>query len=394
MAFVACGPPPVGKVAEATGTNYVSLQLFGYDDMQAEHFQRVQGQVFLVHFDPADPQNLNWVNCAAAATYTYGPSDTEEQDFIVESEADLHTKLPLGAVNLSGYFAHGSKLHVRYATAGSYEVSPNFTIPRACSAATHYVSTFSVGAYAIHAMGDDRAGTDITVQGVGAGGDVGDSQERHAIKGDLQACARGARASQPVEGCRTPLKILLVPIGKGQWAEDQPAARVADPTLNPGTLPGTVPQPQEVHVVTDLHAQEHSTCYQGMRLSGEALRDIGLVTEACGRRLGLTSLGPPISNVQGEDDPMQKFTVHLENGGCYRIFGNADSSIADFDTGLIDDSDQSFVAKDLMQDNAPMLNPDGPFCVQHTGTYSLIVSVKKGRGRYAVQLWKMQRSGG
>lgn len=47
------------------------------------------------------------------------------------------------------------------------------------------------------------------------------------------------------------------------------------------------------------------------------------------------------------------------------------------------------LAADHGGDRWPILNPDGPFCA--TATAKLVISVRsrRGRGRYALQVWKL-----
>ena len=51
------------------------------------------------------------------------------------------------------------------------------------------------------------------------------------------------------------------------------------------------------------------------------------------------------------------------------------------------DPDKNVVGHDTNEDAFPMLNPDGPFCLTRPGIYTVLVSVEKGAGRYALQVW-------
>lgn len=404
VAVSACGTslpkPPTQPFSDVnTDSNYVTLQLFGYDETQAQHFQRVGGRIFLLKYDKNEPQRLIWVNCAAPAVYTYKSGDRIEKEVEFENEEEMRARLGLNVVNLSGGLHKGNKLHVRYRVAGSYEVDPDVKIPRACGDANYYVSLFSVGAYAIDTMGDEGGEVDVAAYGQGGEASSGSNSLAHTQGGDLDACAR-ARTETPVAECSTPLKILLVPIGKDQWSEDAPTSNDPDPTPHPPTDPPSQPPPQPqnpdrqqgtVHAITDLHSPLHKQCHDGLAMSGSAMRDLQNTAERCGRRLGLVPVGQPISNHQAGADPAQQFTVRLEAGNCYRLFGNADASITDLDTKLVDSADGTVVTKDMADDNHPILDPDGPFCVDHSGAYSLVVSTIHGDGQYAIQLWKMPR---
>lgn len=382
-------------------SNLVTVQLFAYDDMQAKLFERYRGRLFLLHYDPAHPDDLQWVfDCNPAATYTYAPaSNPVENTLDFDNESQIQASLGITLASFRGFLHHGSKLHLRYRVSGSWAVEPGVKIPIACKAAgaNYYVQIFDVGAYAIDSMGADEGAADVTAYGQEGGGSADSASRGNSVGGDLAKC--NGTSAEPLASCSAPLKILVVPITEKQWAEDAPTSSDPDPTphpprptptTNPPRSPDRPAEPQ-VHAVTDVHSPLHKQCYDGLSLTGDAMRDLSQMSERCGRRLGLVPVGNPISNHQAGADPEQKFTVHLEGGACYRLFGNADGTVDDLDTKLIDDTDRSIVTQDQANDNHPVLDPDGPFCVTHTGTYSLIVSVIRGDGRYAVQLWKMPR---
>ena len=51
------------------------------------------------------------------------------------------------------------------------------------------------------------------------------------------------------------------------------------------------------------------------------------------------------------------------------------------------DPNKNVVGHDTNEDAFPMLNPDGPFCLTRPGEYTVLVSVEKGAGHYALQVW-------
>ena len=54
---------------------------------------------------------------------------------------------------------------------------------------------------------------------------------------------------------------------------------------------------------------------------------------------------------------------------------------------MLDRQGFRFVGHDTNEDAFPMLNPDGPFCLTRPGVYTVLVSVEKGGGHYAIQVW-------
>ena len=93
-----------------------------------------------------------------------------------------------------------------------------------------------------------------------------------------------------------------------------------------------------------------------------------------------------IRGTQSQQDPIARFTFRGDMGRCYRIFSAADRGVEDMDLAMLD-PDKNVVGHDTNQDGFPLLNPDGPFCLTRPGPYTVLVSVEKGAGSYALQVW-------
>jgi len=90
---------------------------------------------------------------------------------------------------------------------------------------------------------------------------------------------------------------------------------------------------------------------------------------------------------QSADDSVDRFTFEVpEAGRCYRVYAAADSDVTDLDLLVRGPSGTSALA-DLTHDAWPVLPPREPACFSTPGLYMLEVSVYRGSGRYALQVW-------
>ena len=148
--------------------------------------------------------------------------------------------------------------------------------------------------------------------------------------------------------------------------------------------PPALPNPM---LVTDsVHGGVFESCYQGFHPTGNVEGDLKQMTSMCGPPNSMKPVTPVITGTQGQRDPIARFTFKGEMGRCYRIFSASERGVMDMDMAMLD-PDKNVVGHDTNEDAFPMLNPDGPFCLTRPGVYTVLVSVEKGQGRYALQVW-------
>lgn len=396
--LVACGgPPPSTLGAQGPQTSSrVSFRLFGYSPTEIAHMRSAlnfQGKVFLAKYDAANPQNVEWVDCPTDATYRYVPSDKSVDDLYIENTTDLAAKLPLSFASFSGAIQQGKRLRVRFATAGSFELLGNFSVSSVgmCGDATHFVQTISVGAYSVSQASDEGASVEANAPIGGARGGYSDLSHQNTNMGSLDACTANGDNSAPPKGCQMPLEILLVPLGGRRAADKPPPQPDFSPAPSPTEMPrpaGAPPAPPSRPAPAPATAgATHRNCFVGLSMSGAPEADLTSIVSRCGAPLGLRPLGGPLVDSLAAGQNMHEYPANLEAGSCYRVFAVGGTGIDDLDTGLRDPQG-AWVSKDILDDAFPILNPDGPFCVERSGEYRLLVSVAKGSGKYAVQLMK------
>ncbi len=149
-----------------------------------------------------------------------------------------------------------------------------------------------------------------------------------------------------------------------------------DPALQP-TSPGG----------TDPSGGKWSDCYSSFTPSGKARADLNRLTRACGPTGGMRAVTPVTHAEQNDKDPVDRYTFYVPRAGaCYRVYAVGNRGVSDLDL-LVRGPSGDDVAADLTHDAFPVLPPQGPLCFEQPGLYLLEVSVHRGQGGYAIQVW-------
>jgi hypothetical protein len=190
-----------------------------------------------------------------------------------------------------------------------------------------------------------------------------------SMLGSMQRAAH-ALAWMPV------LCFLLPACGSSQAASTGPAApgvASSEVTAPPGDAP--------------LARGPWETCYSTFAPTGDASADLARLVRDCGATGGMRAVSAVRLGQQAEQDPVDRYTFEVPRAGkCYRVYGASDAAVQDLDLLLRGPSGDALVA-DVTHDSWPVLPPQGPLCFSEPGLYMLEVSVFKGAGRYALQVW-------
>jgi hypothetical protein len=128
-------------------------------------------------------------------------------------------------------------------------------------------------------------------------------------------------------------------------------------------------------------------CYQRFTPSGDAKADLSRITRSCGPTGGMHAITPVKVAQQQDKDPADRYTFYVPNAGaCYRVYATGDRNVKDLDLLLRGPDGQNVVA-DIGHDSFPVVPPYGPICFDAPGLYMLEVSVFRGGGEYALQVW-------
>lgn len=144
--------------------------------------------------------------------------------------------------------------------------------------------------------------------------------------------------------------------------------------------------PNPMRVADTTHGGNFESCYASFRPSGDARKDLEQMTSLCGAPNAMKAVTQVLDGQQSESDPIARYTFEGETGRCYRIFAASEGGVQDLDMAVLD-PDQAVVGFDTNNDAFPILNPDGPLCLTRPGTYTVLVSVERGAGKYLLQVW-------
>jgi hypothetical protein len=129
------------------------------------------------------------------------------------------------------------------------------------------------------------------------------------------------------------------------------------------------------------------TCYSSFAPTGDAEGDLSRLVRDCGTTGGMRAITKVKLGTQSSQDPVDRYAFQVPAADkCYRVYAVGDSSVKDLDLLVRGPSGTSMVA-DITHDSWPVLPPRTPVCVPEPGLYMLEVSVYKGAGKYALQVW-------
>jgi hypothetical protein len=128
------------------------------------------------------------------------------------------------------------------------------------------------------------------------------------------------------------------------------------------------------------------SCYANFRATSAPERDVARLAEACGPSNGMVAVAPIAAG--DATDAAEDHGFEARAGDCFRIFAVADAFVADLGVEVINPLGHA-VTWDRNGDRWPILNPDGPFCLFEGGTYTVRVRALQGKGRYALQIWRL-----
>lgn len=155
-----------------------------------------------------------------------------------------------------------------------------------------------------------------------------------------------------------------------------------------GGNPATANEPAGTTTTSEETAKSPwEACYSSFTPAGDAEGDLTRLVRDCGPTGGMRAVTPVRVGEQSSEDPVDRYTFEVPAAGkCYRVYAAAQSSIQDLDLLLRGPSRDHFVA-DVTHDSWPVLPPREPVCFTEPGSYMLEVSVYRGSGRYALQVW-------
>ena len=363
--------------------NHPTINLFGFEESQLHHIHNtveLHRNIFLVKFNPEEPNNIEWINCPLAATYKYQESRGRRvESMFISSFQDLQAKVPVNYARFSGYVKNGKALEFNYVTIGSYELLSDFRIPKDdpdCANATHYVVTLSVGAFNFAESKQIEGGVEVEEKttGVGVGASAGRSSGETTSVGDLDACMDDKAA---LNGCFTPLQLMMMPLAARHWGTGEAEAvaptgetRTASADTGSGSEQAPSADTQET-VAADLSLKVDQEAWPPGFFMATALEQILVMATRIDvtTDFGFDDMGSAVAAGYLEPNKPQYLNRQFEGGKTYAVIGaSATGSNVDL---VVTDGANNLVVSDTQQDGQPVVTFDVP----ETGQYSIQLSV-------------------
>jgi hypothetical protein len=130
-----------------------------------------------------------------------------------------------------------------------------------------------------------------------------------------------------------------------------------------------------------------SACHRKVRPKGiDAARDALALASACEAVTKMKLVGKPLVGKQAEAEPPQSYPLKAEAKHCYRVYAQGQGGIEDLDVAIKDSA--GWIAGQGAAGSATAVVPDdGAVCFKDNDAASVVVSVGRGGGTYAVQVW-------
>lgn len=148
--------------------------------------------------------------------------------------------------------------------------------------------------------------------------------------------------------------------------------------------PASSPLPGEV---VEEPGTPWSKCAEPFTASGDCVADVGALGRLCGVKNDQRPLTPVKTGQQSSSDAVDRYTFTAGGPGkCYRVLAVAEAGVRDLDVHVTG-PDGASLAADGVTEPSVMVPPTGPLCLDKAGIYTVEVSVFRGSGKYAVQVW-------
>jgi hypothetical protein len=128
------------------------------------------------------------------------------------------------------------------------------------------------------------------------------------------------------------------------------------------------------------------SCVTTSAASASPAADVAAIGKACADSTKLRALGAISSGTQKPDAVAQRFPFAAQAGHCYRAYGAAASGVTDFSVFILD-STGAAAARGHTDGTRVAAPSDGALCFHEDDAANVVVTIGRGAGAFAVQLW-------
>lgn len=190
--------------------------------------------------------------CELGGSYSWQRTSPARDTLRIRNEAELFTRLPLGALALDAELKRAGELFVETTVAGQYRLQgfSSAQVPQTpgCLEATHLIGAVSVGAFQLRSAADASTSASMSYTGIGqTGGRSVQSANVLGAAGDPNACGQATPEAADAN-CSSPIQVFLSAIPGRSEAPGPPG------TVKVGFASGT----QEARF--DVYLDDQASC--------------------------------------------------------------------------------------------------------------------------------------
>jgi hypothetical protein len=128
-------------------------------------------------------------------------------------------------------------------------------------------------------------------------------------------------------------------------------------------------------------------CHASFRAAGkDVARNVAAIAGGCAKATRMKPVASVIVAEQSDGQPPQSYPFKATSHRCYRVYVQASTSVLDFDVA-IRDSTGAILDQHAAGASGAVLPEDGAACFAVDDTASVVFSVGRGGGAYALQIW-------
>ena len=129
-----------------------------------------------------------------------------------------------------------------------------------------------------------------------------------------------------------------------------------------------------------------AACLETMKTKGvDPAREVATLAHACAPVTQMKLVSKTLAGKQSDADPPQSYPFQAEAKRCYRVYAQADGHIETLNVA-IEDSAGVAAGQDSAGSTSVVLR-DGAVCFKESDAATVVVSVGRGGGAYALQVW-------
>lgn len=130
-----------------------------------------------------------------------------------------------------------------------------------------------------------------------------------------------------------------------------------------------------------------TACGETMKSKGlDPVREVAALSNACAAVTHMKLVGTTLTGKQSDAEAPQSYPFQADANRCYRVYTQADGRIESLNVAIVD-SAGIVAGQGTSAGSTVIVLRDGAVCFKESGAATVVVSVGRGGGAYALQVW-------